>query len=193
MRCEQFELDLNEQLDQRQNPADSEALRDHAAGCRECQQLMDDHAKVSAQLSLRAYPAPSDDFADQVIEAVLVEPKPKKTIIDKVLWAGVGIAGLLFAISMFNGQQEKGGVAKQPKKNDRTEVVNKGQKKESSNQMAARMSVTESLILPPAIHYWQHHEKYNKYFNDAIDSVRKFKAPGKKPQADLNNRPMFVA
>ena len=69
MHCREFEDRLRAILDDRRTPQRDPRLRDHAARCESCRQLLTDQAALAAAFSLRQAPQPRGDFARRVVLA----------------------------------------------------------------------------------------------------------------------------
>ncbi len=71
MRCDEFEVRLNEVLDQRRSPGGDPQLRDHAQACPDCQEQLAAMGQLLDGLDLLEVPPLADDFALRVVSRVV--------------------------------------------------------------------------------------------------------------------------
>jgi hypothetical protein len=75
MRCDEFEVRLNQVLDRRRSPGGDPQLRDHALECLDCRDQLATLGQLLDGLDLLETPPLGDDFARRVVARV-VPPAP---------------------------------------------------------------------------------------------------------------------
>lgn len=99
MRCEQFEIRLQDLLDRRERPEFDPSLLEHAEVCRECQRLL-----AGQELLLVALEQPLPDDTDhQFVERVMAEASawpPRRVRLANAVLALAGLAALFLLMSV---------------------------------------------------------------------------------------------
>ena len=103
MHCREFEDRLQAILDDRRTPQRDPRLRDHAARCESCRQLLTDQAALLADFSRRHAPQPRADFSRRVVLAATVAPLRRNSA--RKTWLAIGTAlasaaAVLLAVSL---------------------------------------------------------------------------------------------
>ena len=73
MHCSEFHHRLNVVLDERRNPAADQRLADHASGCENCRQILNDQRALLSGLSRVRTPLLPSNFAQRVVLAAEVQ------------------------------------------------------------------------------------------------------------------------
>jgi hypothetical protein len=71
MHCREFESRLNDILDDRGQPRADAQLAAHAEACDGCREMLDGYQALFAGLTRRAFPSPSAEFSQRVVEEVV--------------------------------------------------------------------------------------------------------------------------
>jgi len=103
MHCREFEDRLQAILDDRRTPQRDPRLRDHAARCESCRQLLTDQAALLAGFSRRHAPQPPADFARRVVLTSTAAPLRRNSGRKKWLAIGMALASaaaVLLAVSL---------------------------------------------------------------------------------------------
>jgi hypothetical protein len=103
MHCREFEDRLQAILDDRRTPQRDPRLREHAARCEGCRQLLTDQAALAAAFSLRQAPQPRGDFARRVVLAATAAPVRRNSARNTWLAIGTALASaaaVLVAVSL---------------------------------------------------------------------------------------------
>jgi len=192
MRCEEFERNLNEVLDRRENPETDDSLLSHAVKCSGCDELLHGHMALLQSFSASTRPVVPSGFASQIVESMAPSTKPKSTVTEKLLTVAVIAATVLLVVSLIQNNSDEPAVAKkQVKKTRKVEPV-QPKKRDTINQshvaFVGRASVSEALISPIVFHIWKNRSEYNQWFSKTLNSMRKRKGSPKKPRADLFRR-----
>jgi hypothetical protein len=103
MHCREFEDRLQAILDDRRTPQRDPRLREHAARCESCRQLLTDQAALLAGFSRRQAPQPRADFARQVVLAATAASLRRNSA--RKTWLAIGVAlasaaAVLLAVSL---------------------------------------------------------------------------------------------
>lgn len=94
MRCDEFEVRLNQVLDRRRSPGGDPQLRDHAQGCPDCREQLATMGQLLDGLDLLEVPPLADDFALRVVSRV-VPPAPNHPQRSSWLPSAVAVAAVL--------------------------------------------------------------------------------------------------
>jgi hypothetical protein len=113
MKCDEFEAQLNEVLDQRRRPELDESLRLHGELCGGCRQLAAAYGVLFEGLAALPVPQAPADLGARVLEEVQVRPR-----ISLPLAAAAALfstaAALLVAVSLVGGFKSKPQIAQAP-------------------------------------------------------------------------------
>jgi hypothetical protein len=97
MRCDEFEVRLNQVLDRRRSPSGDPQLRDHAQVCPDCREQLATMRRLFDGLDLWEVPTLADDFALRVVSQVVPAPiHPQRS--SWMPWAIASAAVLLLSL-----------------------------------------------------------------------------------------------
>jgi hypothetical protein len=78
MRCETFQWQMHQLLDQRALPEDDPQLQQHAQHCPGCRALLEGQQRLFEGLAVTHVPEPSADFARRVVSQAVARPAARR-------------------------------------------------------------------------------------------------------------------